>query len=312
MIHLIRRLVLCALVIGLAPALHAERFVNRIVAIVNGDVITQTELEQAMAMLAPQLGRMPRAAATSTYATVRKAALEHLIDERLIKQAMQKAPPQMSDAAVNEAFAAFLREKKLTEAQLRAALAQHGMSMDAFRQRMTTQMAQSQFLQEEVGRKIVPSDAELHHYYTRHQPSTPATRKIRLAEIFLPAATAKSAAKISQHARTGNFAALAKKYSGNPQAAQGGELGLIDPATLDPKIAAAIAPLQNGDVSEPVHSARGWHIFKVLDRGETQDHHFARIKPQLQQSLFSEKMQQALEQYVAELRGHAYIETKGE
>lgn len=217
-----RILLLCLIVGTLSVPVQAEKFLNRVVAVVNGDVITQSELEQAMAMMAPQLGMMRGLAATSAYATVRKAALDHLIDDRLVKVAMEKSPVTVDESQIDMAMGNFLREKKITDAQLQTVLAQHGLTIGDFRERMRMQIAQQQFIQEAVGRKIVPTESEVRNFYQRNRSKLTTARGSKI----------------------------------------------------------------NGTIP--------------LDA----------IKPQMEQMLFGEKMNQALEQYVAELRARAYIEVK--
>lgn len=304
---------LCCLLPTLA---FASNTVNRVVAIVNDDVITENELQRATQMLSPQLAQRGASVAA------RQTALESLIDERLLGSAMRKASLEVSEDEYQTALQAFLRERRLTEGQLRTALAQQGVTMDSFKQRLMNEIKQMKFLQEQVGSRIALSDEEMRAFYERNPGAfaTARTRqsRVRVGEIFLGApaqATAKAqravqqkAQRIAREAQHGDFAAVAKQHSEGPEAAQGGELGIVDPTQMHPRVAAAIAQLRIGAVSAPIRSQRGWHILKLLDRSASGDDDFARVKPQIQAALYQRKMRDAIEQYVAELRAQAYIE----
>ncbi|MBI4239357.1 MAG: peptidylprolyl isomerase [Deltaproteobacteria bacterium] len=305
---------------GLALPVWSGEVVNRVVAIVNGDIITQTDLDQAVAIRLPQLPPqgLSREAAVQM---LRQQALEHLIDERLLQQVMQKANVEIGETEIDEALQAFLRERGATLAQLEQALAQQHIPLVAFRERLANQLRQMKFVQSEVAKKVSMSDEELRHFYRRHAGKAESAGNVRIAQILLPVtddgrgssekAVLSRANKLAARAQRGeDFAALARTHSAGPEATHGGELGSVDPTTLHPMVAAAVTQLRAGTVSGPIRSKQGYHIIKVLERGTGGADDFTKIKPQLQQALFQEKARGALEQYVAEMRAKAYIEIK--
>ncbi|MBI2346071.1 MAG: peptidylprolyl isomerase, partial [Deltaproteobacteria bacterium] len=91
----------------------------------------------------------------------------------------------------------------------------------------------------------------------------------------------------------------------------GGELGVVEPTTLHPQVARAIARMQVGEVSDPIPSQTGYHILKLLDRGATSGADYQRLKEQIQQVIYQQKMAGAIEQYVRQLRQKSYVEIKG-
>lgn len=290
-------------------AAHAAQLVDRVVAIVNNDVITEQELTQAMAMFQMQV-RVPTG-------NVRKLTLEKLIDDRLLKQSIDQANVAVSDEELAQAMQGFLQERGLSESRLQGALAARGVSLAQFQQQLTEQLKQMKFVQTTVGQNVHMSDAEMQNFYQRHRGEFSQTGRVRVAEILLiipPSADAKAqedvhrrATKLAAQAHSKDFAGMARKHSDGPERAQGGDLGVIDPATLHRQVAHAIARLQVGDVSEPIRSAKGYHILKVLDRGGAGSADFKRLQPQIQQALYQSKMQDALEQYLGKARTKAYI-----
>lgn len=288
---------------------HTAQLVDRVVAIVNNDVITEQELTQAIALFQMQV-RAPTG-------NVRKLTLEKLIDDRLLKQSIDQANVAVSDEELAQAMQGFLQERGITETQLQGALAARGVAMGQFQQQLADQLKQMKFIQTTVGQNVHMSDAEMKNFYQRHRGDFAQAGRVRVAEILLTipeTADAKAqesvhkrARKLAAQARSKDFAEVARKHSSGPERAQGGDLGVIDPATLHRQVAHAIARLQVGDVSEPIRSARGYHILKVLDRGSAGNADFKRLQPQIQQALYQSKMQDALAQYLGKARTKAYI-----
>lgn len=308
--------VLC--ILTFAGAAHAET-VDRVVAVVNGEAITQSDLDQMMASRLPELLRATNR--DSAFHSARRQAVEHLIDERLLAQAMQRTKVEIEPDELDRAFEGFLQQRKMTRPQLEAALHQQGIPMATFTQRIEEEVRQMKFVQQEVGRRVKISEQEMEEYYRVHMGKFKASGRVRIAEILLPftpemdaaardALRRQAAALVREIRRGGDFAALAKAHSKGPQAAGGGDLGVVDPATLHPRVAQTMARLQVGAVSEPIPSKIGYHIIKLVDRGSTTGADYERLKDQIQQALYQEKMRDAINLYVRQLRQRAYVVIK--
>ncbi|MBI2343059.1 MAG: peptidylprolyl isomerase [Deltaproteobacteria bacterium] len=306
---------LCIALMGMmaTPALSAQ-LVDRVVAIVDNDVITQQELDQ---VLADFRGNGSGRGGTAT----RHAAIEQLIDDRLIKREMDKGDVTIDDAELTEALRRFLQQNGITRDQLQQALAQRGMSMEGFERQISGQLRQMKFLQSTLGNEIQLSERELYNLYLRqqHRPTTASSlAQIRFAEIFLSFTddatprdqrrTVREAKKLAAAARAGDFAAVAKKHSQSPTAASGGDHGLVAIENLDPVLATASRRLGIGQVSDPIVTGRGVYIVKVLERPAAGQKDFEQYRPVLQQALYQSKMSGALTQYLGRLRAKAYIE----
>ncbi|MBI4366159.1 MAG: peptidylprolyl isomerase, partial [Deltaproteobacteria bacterium] len=266
---------------------HAE-MVGRVVAVVNGEVITLADLDRAMGAHLAQILQSPDRDAA--FHSVRHQALERLIDERLLRHAMTKSKIAVEPEELDLAFEGFLRDRKLTRAQLEAALRQQGLPMTQFRERMEDELRQMKFVQQELGRRVKISEQELRDYYEQHMGQFRASGKVRVAQILLPftagmdaaarAGLQRRAEEMARAARQGDFAALAREHSQGPKAAEGGDLGVVDPTALHPQIRRAIMRMAVGEVSAPIPSKIGYHIIKLLDRGSTTGSDFERLKDQ--------------------------------
>lgn len=106
-----------------------------------------------------------------------------------------------------------------------------------------------------------------------------------------------------------NFADLAKRYSEDASAPQGGDLGWLTPGETVPAFQQAMDALQPGQISAPVQSQFGWHLIEVLDR-RTKDMENEFKRMQARQMLFQRRVEPALEDWLSQLRGQAYIENR--
>lgn len=307
---------ICTLLLIALPA-SAGKLVNRVVVVVNNNAIIQSELDQMMATMVPQLQKAGGAHAVA-FMSARRQAVEQLIDDTLMREQMHKADIAVSDQDVDAALKNFLLERNITKEQLQGALAQQGIAMHQFLKRISDELLQMKFIQQEVGQKISLSDEELRQYYQRNRGKFDQSGKVRVSEIVLTLPEEsndkaqrqllKKALKVARQAKQGHFAQMAKKHSNGAEASTGGDLGVVDPTTLHPKVRTALLRLKVGQVSQPILSDKGYHILTVTDRGSTGDEDFARLKPQIHQALYQEKMAGAIQQYLAELRAKAYIE----
>jgi len=107
--------------------------------------------------------------------------------------------------------------------------------------------------------------------------------------------------------RGGDFAKLASEYSQDPgSATKGGDLGWMQPGTLDPQFETAMNQLKPGQISEPVKSQFGWHIIEVIER-KTSKNDQAYLQNQAQQMLYQQKFQEAVQEWLKKLRKQSYV-----
>lgn len=105
-----------------------------------------------------------------------------------------------------------------------------------------------------------------------------------------------------------NFKQMARQYSQGPNADQGGDIGVVDPKSLPPEVAAAILPLRAGDIAPPVVTRGAIVIAMVMERSEATDKDFERLKDQIYNILYDQRMQDTMKSFVAHLRQQAYVQ----
>ncbi|MEG0148387.1 MAG: peptidylprolyl isomerase [Comamonas sp.] len=150
-----------------------------------------------------------------------------------------------------------------------------------------------------------PNDADVSPAYERAKPQLNIAATYRVAQIFLPiapdadaatiAAVRKKAAELAKQSREGDFAALAKAHSQDTlSAAKGGEVGNLPLAQLLPETRDVVASMQLNQVSEPVRSASGFHVLKLLASQASHPAKLEEVKPTLQTALREQRQRESI------------------
>jgi peptidyl-prolyl cis-trans isomerase SurA len=241
----------------------AATTVDRIVAQVNRNVITLSELEARLATLSPA-----QRAALSGAGDVERQVLEFMIDEELVNQSAQKIGLAVSEAEVDDAIKSLMEERKLNDSQLRQALAASGTNLPAFRAQLRAEILKNKVLSYSVMNRIVVTEQEVTDFLggrvpTGAQPVLSASGVsdfdgVRI--IFLPSNPAQaprvlaSAARIKAEIDAGlPFSEAAAKYSKGPGADNGGDPGNLVVQDLQPELRQLARQLVPGRVSEPLN-----------------------------------------------------------
>lgn len=156
-----------ALVVSLfwGAEVKATEVVDRIVAVVNEEVITLSELE-AVVDMTPKEGRPILEQKMESY---RREALESLIDNLLLKHAIAKANIEVEEDELVRAIASVLRQNRMTPEELRADLAKKGISYETYKEQISEQIKMIKFINQVIGSQVKLDDRELRDYYNQHR-----------------------------------------------------------------------------------------------------------------------------------------------
>lgn len=252
--------------------------VDRIVAIVNDDVIVMSELdnriERVQAQLADAGTRAP------PYQVLQKQVLERLIIDRLQLQVADRTGVRIDESTLNAAVADMARKNGLRLREFRDVLENDGYNFADFRAQVRNQMRISQVRQRNVGDRVVVSNRDVDSFLATQAKQGPADNEYHLNHILLAlpdGASPEQIAKTGAHAdellrrlREGaNFAEMAVAESAGQRALEGGDMGWKKASQL-PTIFSRVVPAMNvGDVSEVIRSPSGFHIVRLTEvRGQ--------------------------------------------
>jgi len=247
---------------------------DRIVAVVNNEVITRHELNTRLEAALSQLRR--QGTPLPSQAQLERQMLERLIMERAQLQYAAETGLKPDDAQLEQAIGRIAANNKMTVAQFRQALQNDGIEFVRFREEIRNEMTMARLREREVDSKLVISDGEIDNYLA-NQAANGGNEEYQVAHILLRApesATPEQLQKLRQRGeealqraqRGENFAELSATYSDAPDALQGGSLGWRSRDRLPTLYAEAIANLHAGQVSGLLRSSAGFHIVKLLDK----------------------------------------------
>jgi peptidyl-prolyl cis-trans isomerase SurA len=258
----------------LAPAQRIS-LIDRIVAVVNKEVITLSELNDAVGAAERQLRR--QGTAPPPQEILERQMLERLILDKAQLQLARETGIRVDELQVDRAVQRIAEQNSLTLAQLRQALERDGVAFDAWRKDLHDQIILSRVREREVDDRIQVSDTEIALFLEEAKTQPEERSEYNLAHILVRVpeqasperieASRGRAEKAAAEARAGGeFARIAASYSDSPDALQGGALGWRAHDRLPELYAAAVAKMQPGEVSEVLRSPAGFHVLKLVER----------------------------------------------
>jgi len=237
-------------------------------AIVNGDVITQTDIDQRLALLAiANGGQIP----PDEIQRLREQVLRNLIDETLQIQAAKTEKIDVKPSDIDKTVQRVAAGVKKTPDQLAAMLDASGSNIKTLRRQIEGEIAWQRLQRAKIESGVSVGDDEVKAVLDKMNASK-GTQEYRVGEIFLSATPAtdaqilENANKILTQLRGGaSFAGYARQYSEASTAAVGGDLGWVRPEQLPPQLADALRQMPDGAISNPIQVPGGYSIIAVQE-----------------------------------------------
>lgn len=300
--------------------------VDKVVAVVNDDIITLSELEAETTDLYKTLAQNNSPEELmAAMDEAREIALNKMIDRTLMEQKAKQFNLSVSEQEIDTAYERTRSNMSLGVSEFRTKLEESGLSEDKYRSKLRDNILQSKILSVDVRSKIVITDEMILKYYDEHYTSRVNEGDFYLLQMGFSSDNADSASgdsskdnsfklakRIHKLALNGqDFKTLAKKFSDLPSASDGGDIGVF---TLDEMASAmrnAVKDLQPGEVSDIVELSSGYQFFKLLsgeDEAIVVTSSFETSKDEIREKLYEIKMKEAYQTWVKELKESAYIQ----
>ena len=282
--------------------------VDRIVAQVNDDIITLSELQHMAKTVEAQAGVKPKGAEEKK---LQREMLEALIDRKLAKAEAKRRGIVVSDKEIDAAMAEFKRRSNIPDDEAFAkGLAQAGLSLKEFRQQLADQMTQERLVAMVVGTKVSVSDAEVRRIYDQ-QAKTGGTQVhiVTLRMPFPPGATEAQKEEIKQKAETilsavnrgESLADAAGKFALKPS-----DVGFVAQSDLDPRLAEYLEKLKPKEVA-PILTQEGIQLMQVMGRRSGEPRSFEAAAPEIRRILQQQEAEKYFVDWVKTLRDKAHI-----
>ncbi|PIV05358.1 MAG: hypothetical protein CO013_12060 [Syntrophobacterales bacterium CG_4_8_14_3_um_filter_58_8] len=295
---------------------------DRIVAVVNDEVITLSELNNAFEpyqerVTANVQGPDREKALGETKTTL----LNRMIDNLLMEQESRKTGITVRNEEVTEAIDDMQKQRKISPDEFRKAMQREGITLDAYRNDIRDQLMRMKLIRRDIKSKVAVTDEEIGEYYRKHREDYEGKEAVRIRQILLllpkeenPAAKEKLRADADAiHKRLLNgepFELLAAKFSQGPAAAEGGDIGYIEKGMIHAEVEDAAFRLPLNQISGVIESSVGFHIIQVVDRRGAGVKAIENVREEIREKIDREKMEKKFGEWLEELRKKSHIEIK--
>jgi peptidyl-prolyl cis-trans isomerase SurA len=259
------------------PAHGAQRdkieLLDRIIAVVNDEVITRHDLEEKVNLVTKQLAN--QGTPLPPRPVLEKQLLERMINERAQLQFGKETGVRVDDFQLEKALSRIAQDNAMTLTQFRDALEKDGMSFVKFREDLRAEIILSRIKEREVLNKIVVSEAEIDNYLAQAQKGRDSEYNLAHVLVQVPEQAtperirerkAKAEEALAKLKAGEDFRKVAAGYSDAPDALQGGALGWRAAGRLPAMFVEIVETLQVGEVTPVLRSANGFHIVKLLEK----------------------------------------------
>lgn len=318
--------------------------VDRVVAVVNNEAITLSELNTEAEGI---IKKIQESSAPGDKERAIQAAkneiLDTMIDKRLIAQKAKSAKISVTEEEIDTALTQILKRTNQSKEELLKNLESTGMSEPMYQATLKSQILQNKLISNDSRAKVVITDEMARQYYDKSKPSSSSTSVKKESAYYTlqqigcnwrtqdgssDPASVSSEEKATARARIesvykkakdgSNFNELAVQYSDLPSAADKGNLGSFEASELAESTLKVIAPLKQNEISEIIETPTGYQFFKLVKKQEGKEgkvaeaaankDDFEKVKDSIKQELYNQEMKKAFEEWAKDLKNQAYIQ----
>jgi peptidyl-prolyl cis-trans isomerase SurA len=294
--------------------------VDRIVAVVNNEIITLYDLNQKFTPYAKNIKALGYSAEEErkTLFKVRSDVLNQLIDYKLSIQQIEKYKLTVTEKEIDNAIERMKAARHYTDEDIRAGLAQQGLTMEDLRKELKDQLLRRKLVNLEVKSKIVVTQENIKSYFESHPEKYAGEKKYQLWNIYVNFSSAASDAEkrsalnklqaILDKLKQGhNFETLASDGSLTSLQVRGGELGLFLIKELSPQLQKVVEDMKPGEFSSILDSGSGYQIIYVQKIIDTTTKNLAQAEKEIEDILFKEMVDNKFREWLKELRSRSHI-----
>jgi peptidyl-prolyl cis-trans isomerase SurA len=292
-----------------------ETISDRIVAVVNNDAITLAELQESVVVYRAE---NPGARSGPSDEELRRDFLNKLIDNRLQLQEADREKITVDDIELNEEFQERIKHYNVTnEEEFEKLIKGQGVTLESLKKRLRDGLKVSKLIRRKVTLRVSVTEAEINQYLDENRAKLETDLSFHARHILITpendsdvgweSARIKAELLRTQLQEGADFTELAKQHSRDATAKDGGDLGTLKRGELAPDVEAQLLALNPGQVSQPVKSTLGYHLFRLESRDSLQA---ASIRQQIRDILFRQQYESRLDVWLKEIKQRAIIEVR--
>lgn len=314
--HFKTTLMVISVLISLIPLSSLAEIVDRIVAIVNDEVITLSDLNEASTPLLQQMKSNP--SNDQLPRELQQEVLQQLINKKLEEQEIARLKISVTQEEIDGFIESMKGDYRLTDSALVADLADQGLTMEEFREQVKELFQRRKLIEREVEAKITITDKQLKDYYDNHVDEYGDYGKVRIQHILLTVPENATEREIKKIRETGerilrsiregsDFGEMAREYSEALSAKSEGDLSFSKTGEIPSYLKEILLKLQPGEVSDVVQTPIGFQIIKLVDWEKNAVKKFEDVKDEIYRKLLTEEINRRYVAWSKQLRDSSYI-----
>jgi peptidyl-prolyl cis-trans isomerase SurA len=286
--------------LGLAQA---AQVVDRIVAVVNGEIITFQDLQQRVRMVT---GQTPDPGAAGE---AMPQILESMIDDIILRQEAQRLKIEVSDSEVENEIRQFKARRRLSEDEFERSLRLQGLTQEQFKEQSRQDIVKHKMLGYMVRRKVVVTQEEVDAYVEKNRAELATERTVDM-QIIVSADADRAEALFDELNKGGiSFDEAVERYSVGPKV-NNGVMTDVRWREMDEPWRDALRDLNAGEMSKPFMIQDKWVILKLLDRRDGAKQEQAAVEDEVREAIMRPKLEERFKEYMSGLRAKAIIQNK--
>jgi peptidyl-prolyl cis-trans isomerase SurA len=307
----------------LIPLSSSAKVFDRVVGVVDGEVITLADLDKAMPQygLANILDEGNPLEKEMRLSQARKVVLQMLIEEKMLQKTANRLGIKIGTEDADNAFAKMKEDGKLDDAQAAKELTEQGFSVEGYRHFLTVQIRRARIIESLIKPNISMAEEKLREYYQTNVNNYQSP-EVRVSQIVIrvppepqtkdwETAQKKMEMVLEKLEKGETFEEMANQYSDDAaSASSGGDIGFFEKGEMMPMIEAVVFNMNVGEISEIIQSAQGLHILKVTDKREGTLLPFEEIKERVMMDYYREEVTKRYIKWLDDLKARSNVEVK--
>lgn len=302
-----------------AAAHSGEQPLDKIVAVVNEDVITESEFQKALSMIKMQLSQQSTPMPSDK--VLRKQVLDQLINKKLQLQVASQSGVNVADDEINSAIQRIAEQNNVSVTLLLSRVNQEGMSTTDYRNELHDQILLQKLQQQEVVNHVTITPEEVTHFMQSKNWQANGAKEYRLEDILIPLSDAPStdeivtaknkALAVLTKLKSGkqNFNSIAQSESSNALALQGGDLGWRKLPEIPSAFTEQVTHMKAKDIAGPIQTPNGFHLIRLIGERIAKNDEKIPDKKEVENLLLQQKFDEAIQNWVSKLRSQSFIKT---
>jgi len=299
--------------------------VEEIIARVNNEIITRSEYDKALASAEEEVrqdcqGKCTPDQLQAALAERRKTALRDLIDQSLLAQRGKDMGISVETDVVKQLDALRQQNKLASMDDLEKAVSSQGMNWEDFKNNIRNHILTQRVISQEVGSHVSIGESDAQKYYDEHKAEFVRPEQVALREIIVSTEGKKEAdlPDLKKKAETAlrrvkdgeDFAGIAKRLSDGSTKEQGGYIGTFKRGELAKQLEDVVFKMKRNELTDVLETKQGFLVMQVIEHYDEGEQSFDKVKTEIMDRLYNEKLEPAAREYLKTLREQSYVVIK--